>query len=139
VVVVAKDGPQAVRRGELAQEAGARLGRECASAVMAAPGNRNKIAGEHDEIGTETIHDGDGGVQRVDGEVRIVMEIADEGDGEASEAFRPTGQKEILANDVGVVGLEQDSIRGESDSGDGGSPAEKLASCRERGQKLKEA
>ncbi len=82
-----------------------------------------------DQIGMKAVDNGDGGVQRMDREIRVVVEIAEHGDGEAIHPFRPARQEKLLADDARPVRRQQDRIPGDRDCADGGGGAKKLASC----------
>lgn len=128
-----------MRRGHTAEESSARFGREGSLSFVPDQRQGNEVASEHDQIRTKAVDQGNSGVQRMDGEERVIMEIADQGEGEAVEPFGPARQKKILAHDVWEVGLDQYSVPGESDCASSGTPAEKLASCEWLSQKLKVA
>jgi hypothetical protein len=137
VIVIAEDGPKAVRRGHLAQQASTWFSRDCSLLMIADPGQGDKVTEKHDQVGTKSVDNGNGGMERVNRKVRVVVEIADQCDGKAVQPFGPTRQKKILANDVRAVGLQQDSVSGKSNGSGGGGSPEKLPSCGNCFQKLK--
>jgi hypothetical protein len=59
-------------------------------------------------------HKVDGGLYRVNREVRVVMEIAQKRDGEAIETRRPASQVNLLFDELKAIGLDEDSVCGES-------------------------
>src|ERR1019366_1065132 len=117
-------------------EASTWFGRERGFPAVSDPGHGNKVAGEHDQVGTKTVDHGDSGMQRMNRKIWVVMEIAEQGDGEAVQPFRPARQEKILAHNARTVRLQQEGIPGKRDGASGGGPAKKLASCgRKQGQK----
>src|SRR5258708_10341833 len=136
LVVIAQHCPQTMRSGHLAQQAGAWLSGERGFSIVSNEWGRNEISGEHNQIGTEIVDHGDRGVQWVDRKIRVVMEIAEQRDGESIHALRPARQEKVLAHNARAVRFEQDGIPGKRYRASGSSRAEKPASCgRERRHK----
>jgi hypothetical protein len=129
IIVVSHDGPEAVRRGHLAQETSTGLGGERGFRFVSYQGHGDKVSGEGDQIGVKAVDHGDGGAQRVDREIRIVVEIAEHGDSEAIQPFRPARQEKLLADDARPVRGQQERISDNRERTGGGSGAKKLASC----------
>jgi hypothetical protein len=107
-IVVAQDGPEAVRRGHLAQEASAWFGGERCFPLVSNQGGRNKVSGEHDQVGTKAADHSDRGMQGMNRKIGIVMEIAEQSDRETIQPLRPTWQKKILAHNARTIRFEQD-------------------------------
>jgi len=89
LIVVSHDGPKAMRRSHLSQEASTWLGCERGFPDISERGRGNKVAGEHNQVGTKTVDDGNSGVQRMDREVWVVMKIAEQSDRKTIQLFRP--------------------------------------------------
>ena len=123
-----QDGPKTMGCSHLLNEAGAWF--DCVSAaIRSSPDSgRNKVSGEHDKIGTKAVDHGDRGAQRMDGKVRVIVEIAEQGNGKAIQTFRPARKEKILAHDARTVRLEQNRISGKRDGADCGGAAKELAS-----------
>src|SRR5438477_12347764 len=58
----------------------------------------------------QPVHHPDRGSERVNGKIRIVMEVAEQRDGEAFQPFRPTAERNFLANNSRKVGCDQRGI-----------------------------
>jgi hypothetical protein len=129
LIVVSHDGPETVRRGHPAQQASTRFGGRRGFFLVSREGNGNEISREHNQIGMKVVNQGYGGMQRMDGKIRVVMEIAKQRDGEAIHPFWPARQEKVLAYDARTVGLEEDSVSGNGDCASSGGGAKKLASC----------
>jgi len=126
-VVIAEDCPKAVRGAELAQQLSARLSfRRCLGGV-AHPRSGNKISGQDDHFGVQVIHQVDGGVNGMYREIRIVMKVAEQGDGETLEARGPARQGDLLAHDANPVGREQRGVGGEGSNASGRCKPDKLS------------
>ena len=67
-------------------------------------------------------------MKRMEGEKRVVVKIADEGDGEAIEPARPARKGKIFTDDAREIGLDQDGIAGESERSGGSGRVEESAS-----------
>jgi hypothetical protein len=64
----------------------------------------------------------------MDGKIRIVMEVAEEGDGEAFQPLRPTTKRNFLANNSRKVGCDQRGIDGKGSHSSGRCKANKFSS-----------
>lgn len=76
----------------------------------------------------KVVNQGYGGMQGMNRKIRVVMEIAEQRDGEAIQPFWPVRQEKVLAYDPRTVRLEEDSVSGNGDCASSGG-AKKLASC----------
>ena len=66
------------------------------------------------------IDHANGGMKRMNREVRIVVEVAEYNNGEAIELGRPAPQRQVLANNARMIGLNEggvDAGRGNRGSG----------------------
>jgi hypothetical protein len=129
IIVVSHDRPEAVRSGDPAQEASAGLSGEGCFLFVAERGHGNKISDEHDQVGMKAVDHADRGMQRMNREKRIVVEIAEHGDGEAIEPFGPALEAKHLTHDAREVRSQKDSVSDDGDCADRGSSLKKLASC----------
>ena len=66
------------------------------------------------------------GMQR---EIRVVMKIAKQRDGEAVQCLRPAGQEKVAAHDPRPVRLQQYRIAGKRERANSRSAKKELASC----------
>jgi len=82
-VVIAQYRPQAVRRGHLAKKASAWFHGGRTFDLVPNQGHRNKVSRENDQVRTKAIHQRNGGMQWVGGKIRVIMKIAEQGDGKA--------------------------------------------------------
>jgi hypothetical protein len=130
VVVVSEDGPEAVRGSDLAQETGTGFGCERCSSCVTENWESDKIPSKYDQIGMKGVHHWNGGEQGMDREIRVVVEIADEGDGETIKSQRPARQQKVPAHNARTIRREEDGIAGDRNCAGGCGAAKKLASCR---------
>ena len=65
------------------------------------------------------IDHANGGMKRMNREVRIVVEVAEYNNGEAIEFGRPAPQRQVLANDARTIGLNEGGV--DADRGNRGS------------------
>ncbi len=129
VIMVSQDSPEAVRRGQLAQEARAGLGGERSLRRVADRGHGDEVSSERDQVRMKIVHHGNRSAQGMNREIRIVVEIAEHGDGEAIQPFGPALKAKLLPHNARKVRSEKDSVSDDRDCADGGSPVKKLASC----------
>ena len=105
-VVVSHHRPQTVRRLHLPQQLSARFCGRSGLCTVAEVGHGDEISGQHDECRMQVVDDVDRGSQRMDRKIWIVMKITEERDGEAFQPRRPTPERNLFANDAGMVGLD---------------------------------
>jgi hypothetical protein len=65
----------------------------------------------------------------MDRENRIVVEIAEYGDGEAIQPLGPALKVKFLAHNTGKVRSQKDPVSDDCDCADNGNSLKKLASC----------
>lgn len=71
----------------------------------------------------------------MDGEMRVVVKIAQDNDGESVELFRPPAECEITADNSRTIWFEENAVTGDSRNSNcasGGYGAKELASVLER-------
>src|SRR5580658_1024373 len=128
-VVVPHHRPRSVRRLHLAQQLGARFRGGRARSRIAEQRRGNEIPGQHDHFGVQSVDHGDRRPQRMDGKIRVVMEVAKQRDGEAFQPRRPAPESNFLAHDSRTVRLEQRGVGGQGGYAGGGCEADKSPPC----------
>jgi hypothetical protein len=73
----------------------------------------HEIAGQHDQIGMQIIDEGNGRPDRVNGEVRVVMEIAEQGDIESVEVGWPPPQPNFAPHELWAIRLNENAVGAE--------------------------
>ena len=110
-VVVPHHCPKTMRRLHLPQELRARFSRSRTGFGLAEVRYRYKVAGEHNQLGTQSVHHADRSMNRMDGKIRIVVKVAEHSDGETIEQGGPTSKTNVLPHDSREVGLNEQSVR----------------------------
>jgi hypothetical protein len=109
-IVISQHRPQAMRSLHLTQQAGARFGIGRTLLITSGQGHRDEVADERDQVRMQTVDHPDCGLQRMRGEVRVVVKIRKESDRETVKPLRPAGKRDWHANDARVIGLDQDGV-----------------------------
>ena len=77
----------------------------------------------------KVLDHGNRSAQRMNREIRVVVEIAEHGDGEAIQLFGPALEAKLLAHNARLVRSQKDSVSDGRDRAGGGGSLKKLASC----------
>src|SRR5258708_34253754 len=88
---------------------------------------RNEVPCERDKLGTKAVDHRNSSVKRMNGKIRVVMEIAKQSDGETIQPLGPARQEKVLTQNARTVRLQQGCIASNRNRGSGSSGAEKLA------------
>jgi hypothetical protein len=91
----------------------------------------DEIAGEHDQFGLEAIDRIDAEMDWLDGEVLVVVEIAQLGDGEAVECGRQAPKRDFETDQVGAVGFAKSRSSPGGTGGNGRTPSYQKFSSRD--------
>ncbi len=113
-IMISQHSPETVGRLEIAEQPGTRLGCRCRRGMFAKERHRHEIASQYDQLGTESIDYGDCRTDRVNREVGIVMEVAEQRDIESVEVSRPAAQTNFAPHELWAIGLNENSVRSES-------------------------
>src|SRR5579863_7983038 len=100
-----------MRRAHLPQESGTWLGVGGSLCFSTVEGGRgNEISCEQDEIWMKSVHHRHRCPERMSREILVVVEVAQQGDGETLQLGRPTPQSNFPAHESRVIGLEESGI-----------------------------
>ena len=130
-VVVPQNGIDAKRGPQGSQELGARFhGLRRSGVFVAKFGKRNEVASQGYDIGLEQVYEGERLADDASAEQRVVVEIAELGDGEAVQSFRQASERYVYVAHNDVLALEDGTIAARCESDANGNLcriAEKMA------------
>src|SRR5581483_510795 len=82
--------------------------------------NSNEISGKHNEVRTQFPSHGQGVAQGNDGEVIVVMDVAQLEDGKPVKGLGTTRKRNLETHEFRVIGLDQNAVgRNRTPSGEG--------------------
>jgi hypothetical protein len=75
----------------------------------------NKVSRQQNQLWTEIVNHADGSSKGMNREIRIVVKVAKQRDGEALQPFRPAPERNFLAHDARKVRLDECGVGREAD------------------------
>ncbi len=130
--------PQTVSRAHLLQQHSARLGVGSRLLLVSAERRHShEVPRQHNQIRTQSIDHADCCLQWVRGKVRIVMEVAQNDDGEALQLGGPATKLYLQPHHARVIGLDKKRISGDGrDSGSRGETDKPSSVSRKKCQSI---
>jgi hypothetical protein len=112
-IMVPQHSPESMGRLQPPEQMGARLGNIGSLRMLTKKRLGHEITGQNDQFRMQLIDEGNGGTDRVDREVRVVMEVAEQCDVESVEVRWPATQPNFASHKLWAIGLNEQAVGAE--------------------------